>query len=90
MININDLKSMAEDIKHDFDNCVPLQMPNYKDHWRYKELLEMIDELKSGNLQDHSTFAHFGMVDDELNDFVCLIRMIQKFSCEFELYRNQK
>jgi hypothetical protein len=89
MISPRSLMRMAEFIKHDFDKVVIKQYPDYQNSWRYKELVEMMQELETGQMKDHRVFGHFmGMGYDELYDYACLMQMIDKFSAEFDLYRR--
>lgn len=88
MINLTSLKYMAFDIKKDFENLVVKEYPKYLEGGRYGELLAMIKEIETGELQDHSRFAEFGLGADELNNYPDLMRLMQRFSRDFYLYRK--
>jgi len=63
-MNREQLLAMAEDIKKDFDTIMP---EGYNTGWRYNHLLEMMDELRTGQLKDHKDFDHWtSSITDEL------------------------
>ncbi len=51
MNKFDGLLEMAEEIRHDFEAIVTKNIPGYKESHRYRELTEMIEELKSGEVK---------------------------------------
>lgn len=89
--NMSDLLYLAQIIKHDFDKVVTKIYPHYQESHRYKELMEMIGELQSGDLKDHSTFNYQGNNCEELeSDFMCIQNTVDEFTYGFEQMRVGK
>jgi|ERR1700733_10030811 len=89
--NLFKLLVMSDKLRELWHKTMFGKFPEYQTNPRFIELLKMIDEIHSGQLQDHRGFNWQGMGSDELSGdpaFRPLMEAIGDFYYAFEAKRN--
>lgn len=63
---IKDALKLAQEIMDDFEKFVLPELDRYRETWRYQEVMQIIEELKTGEIKSHPKVnGIFGFGGDE-------------------------
>jgi hypothetical protein len=86
LLTLEELLVLAKDIKKDFQEIMVPEIPMYMEGPRATELMEMIEEIKSGKLKRHPRFSYCASMDtDELTGHRELMCKVS----DFDMYFNR-
>jgi hypothetical protein len=80
-MTLDELLKLAYEVQDSFEKEIVPELTLYMDGPRGKELLEMIDEIKKGDLKDHSSFDNYWRMDTE--ELYFFKKSLNK-ACEFK------